>query len=75
MKLICSKLVVIFLIVIIGFVLSILLVMDIVVDSWVDNEFNWGLYFKVGMLMMLVYEDEEGLVFNFLSEFMLEFDG
>ena len=75
MKSIRSKLVVTLSIAITGLVLSILLATDIAVDSWVDNEFNRGLHSKAGMLMTLVHEDEEGLAFNFSSEFMPEFDG
>ncbi|MCF7516775.1 ATP-binding protein [Pseudoalteromonas sp. L21] len=75
MKSIRSKLVVTLSIAITGLVLSILLATDIAVDSWIDNEFNRGLQSKAGMLMTLVHEDEQGLAFNFSSEFMPEFDG
>ena len=75
MKSIRSKLVVTLSIAITGLVLSILLATDIAVDSWIDNEFNRGLQSKAGMLMTLVHENEQGLAFNFSSEFMPEFDG
>ncbi|NIZ05957.1 MULTISPECIES: ATP-binding protein [unclassified Pseudoalteromonas] len=75
MKSIRSKLVTTLSITITGLVLSILVATDIAVDSWIDNEFNRGMKSKAGMLMTLVHEDEEGLTFNFSSDFMPEFDG
>lgn len=75
MKSIRSKLVFTLSIAITGLVLGILLATDIAVDNWIDNEFNRGLHSKAGMLMTLVHEDEEGVTFNFSSEFMPEFDG
>ncbi|MCP4587175.1 ATP-binding protein [Pseudoalteromonas sp.] len=75
MKSIRSKLVTTLSITITGLVLSILVATDIAVDSWIDNEFNRGMKSKAGMLMTLVHEDEEGLIFNFSSDFMPEFDG
>lgn len=75
MKSIPSKLVTTLSITITGLVLSILVATDIAVDSWIDNEFNRGMKSKAGMLMTLVHEDEEGLTFNFSSDFMPEFDG
>ncbi|MAD04067.1 MAG: two-component sensor histidine kinase [Pseudoalteromonas sp.] len=75
MKSIRSKLVTTLSITITGLVLSILVATDIAIDSWIDNEFNRGMKSKAGMLMTLVHEDEEGLTFNFSSDFMPEFDG
>jgi signal transduction histidine kinase len=54
---------------------SILLVTDISVDTWISEQFNRAMVSKIGLLETLVEEDEEGLEFDFAGEFMPEFEG
>ena len=58
-----------------GLVLCILVVTDLLVDYWIEEEFNRIMQTKVAMLMTLVNEDSQGVEFNFSAEYMPEFQG
>ncbi|TPV54358.1 sensor histidine kinase [Aestuariibacter sp. GS-14] len=56
-------------------VISVLIIADVAVDGWIENQFNKSMLEKVGMLETLVKEDAEGVEFDFAGEFMPEFEG
>ena len=53
--------------------LSMFLVIDLNLDSWVSGEFDRSNLNKLGLLTTLVNEDENGVEFNFSDEHMPEF--
>lgn len=54
---------------------GIFLITDILVDTWISNEFDRSMKTKVGLLTTLISEDLEGVDFDFAGEFMPEFEG
>ena len=54
---------------------SILLITDILVDSWISNEFDRAMVNKANLLVTLVSEDPDEIDFDFAGEFMPEFEG
>jgi len=57
---------------------SILLITDIAVDSWIDVEFDRAMTNKANLLTTLISEDSDeihGIEFDFADEFMPEFSG
>jgi len=54
--------------------LVILIITDISVDTWIENEFNRALLNKAHLLITLVKEDGNGVDFDFAGEFMPEFE-
>jgi len=55
--------------------ISIFLITDVLVDSWITNEFNRAMTIKAGLLITLISEDTEEVEFEFADEFMPEFSG
>lgn len=55
--------------------LVILLIIDISVDIWISGEFDWVMFNKVGLFEILVEEDNVEVEFDFVGEFMFEFEG
>lgn len=55
--------------------LTILLITDISVDTWISNEFDRAMINKSNLLVTLVSEDAEEVEFDFADEFMPEFSG
>lgn len=53
----------------------ILLLTDVVVDTWVHEEFKRAMHNKANLLTTLVEENIEGIEFDFAGEFMPEFEG
>ena len=53
--------------------LSMFLVIDLNLDSWISGEFDRSNLNKLGLLTTLVNEDENGVEFNFSDEHMPEF--
>ncbi|MBA6391288.1 GHKL domain-containing protein [Colwellia sp. BRX10-3] len=54
---------------------SIFLLTDIAVDTWISGEFDRAMVNKVGLLTTLVSEDTHEIDFDFADEFMPEFSG
>ena len=54
---------------------SIFLITDISVDTWISNEFDRAMTNKANLLTTLVSEDVEKVDFDFADEFMPEFSG
>lgn len=54
---------------------SLFLITDISVDSWISNEFDRAMISKSGLLETLVKEDPDKVDFDFADEFMPEFSG
>lgn len=57
---------------------SILLITDMAVDSWIDVEFDRAMTNKANLLTTLISEDSDevhGIEFDFADEFMPEFSG
>lgn len=54
---------------------SILLITDILVDSWISNEFDRAMINKASLLVTLINEDPDEIDFDFAGEFMPEFEG
>lgn len=64
----------------ISFTISILLVIillitDVIVDKWIESEFDKAMKTKANLLVTLVSEDAEKIDFDFADEFMPEFSG
>jgi signal transduction histidine kinase len=55
--------------------ISIFVITDVLVDSWITGEFDRALTNKAGLLITLVSEDTEEVEFEFADEFMPEFSG
>ncbi|AZQ85247.1 sensor histidine kinase [Colwellia sp. Arc7-635] len=54
---------------------GIFLVTDILVDTWISNEFDRAMKTKAGLLTTLISEDLNEVDFDFAGEFMPEFEG
>ena len=57
---------------------SILLITDLAVDTWISSEFDRAMISKAGLLTTLVSQDVDevqGIEFDFADEFMPEFSG
>jgi len=54
---------------------SLFLITDISVDSWISNQFDRAMTNKAGLLETLVNEDPDEVDFDFADEFMPEFSG
>ncbi|GAC17298.1 sensor histidine kinase [Paraglaciecola arctica] len=55
--------------------ISIFLVTDILVDTWISSEFDRAMTNKASLLITLISEDTEEIEFEFADEFMPEFSG
>lgn len=55
--------------------LSILLITDVSVDTWISSEFDRAMVNKSGLLVTLVSEEVNHIEFKFSDEFMPEFSG
>ncbi|MBA6339495.1 HAMP domain-containing histidine kinase [Colwellia sp. MB02u-10] len=54
---------------------SILMLTDLAVDTWISGEFDLAMINKAGLLTTLVSEDTHEIDFDFADEFMPEFSG
>ncbi|NQY87914.1 MAG: HAMP domain-containing histidine kinase [Colwellia sp.] len=54
---------------------SIFLITDISVDTWISNEFDRAMINKAGLLETLISESPDEVDFDFADEFMPEFSG
>lgn len=56
-------------------VILVLIVADLAVDGWIEEQFDKSMLEKIGLLETLVKEDSSGVEFDFAGEFMPEFEG
>ncbi len=56
-------------------VVGALLVTDLAVDGWVEDQFDEVVRNKIGLLETLVNEDVDGVEFEFAGEYLPEFEG
>ncbi|MBC3767548.1 ATP-binding protein [Neptunicella marina] len=56
-------------------ILTVLIIADVSLDGWIEDEFNRNMINKIGLLQTLVNEDANGIEFEFSGEYMPEFEG